>query len=349
MNFMGADAMSLYLLFSLNDARYGVEVLSVLEIAWLPELTPTEEAPPYIAGVINLRGKIVPVMDLGLRLGHPPRSLQLGDSVVLLQTDGVTMGVIVNEVSDVAAIPAAVIEPPPHYDGDTSAHDHFIAGNARVGEEIVMLLDVQRLIHAPQVDSPREYPARQSASCAFANAAHYFCPDATDEERAIFRARAHNLAQVEEDRSAAERIPLSIIQLGEEWFGVGLEVVREFAHLRRVTPIPCCPPHIAGNMNLRGDILTLLDIRGRLNIPAASAAEEVMVIESGGLPIGVPVGRVLEVIYLHAADIVPMPAALQEEKDEYCKGVARYGAGMVSILDMPKILALGGFEVEENV
>lgn len=183
--------MPLYLLFNLNGARYGVEVLSVLEIVWLPELTPAEEAPPYIAGVINLRGRIAPVMDLGLRLGHPPRCLQLGDSVMLLQTDGVTMGVIVDEVSDVIAIPAAAIEPPPHYDGNTPAHVHFIAGNARVGEEIVMLLDVQRLIHAPQMDSPREYPARPPASCISANAGLYFCPDATDEERAVLRARAH--------------------------------------------------------------------------------------------------------------------------------------------------------------
>ena len=68
--------MTPYLLFSLNGARYGVEALSVLEIAWLPELTPAEEAPPYIAGVANRRGKIEPVMSLGLRLGHPPQRYQ---------------------------------------------------------------------------------------------------------------------------------------------------------------------------------------------------------------------------------------------------------------------------------
>lgn len=344
MNPMGADAMQLYLLFSLNGVRYGVEALSVLEIAWLPELSPAEEAPPYIAGVVNLRGRIAPVMDLGLRLGHPPRRFQLGDSIVLLQTGDVTMGVIVNEVSDVITIPAAAIEPPPHYDSDTPAHAHFIAGDAKVGDAIVMLLDVPRLIHAPPADSPRRHAASLPAA-----AGAYFCPDATDEERAVFRARAHNLIQVEDEPGAAERIPLSIIQFGEEWFGVGLEVVREFAHLRRVTAIPCCPPHIAGNMNLRGDILTLVDIRGRLNIAAASIAAEVMVIESGDLHVGVPVDKVLEVIYLRPADIAPMPAASRDEKDEYCKGVTRYGAGMVSILDVPKILTQGGLEVEENV
>lgn len=330
--------MTPYLLFSLNGARYGVEAQSVLEIAWLPELTPAEEAPPYIAGVVNLRGKIEPVMNLGRRLGHSLLRYQLSDSIIMLQVDGVTMGVIVSEVSDVIGIPAAEIEPPPHYDEESPKHIHFLVGNAKVGEEIIMLLDVPRLIHAPALP----------ASGASASPEAYFCPGATDEERAAFRTRAHNLMQAVESLEAAERVPLSIIHLGEECFGVGLDVVREFSHLRRVTPIPCCPPHIAGNMNLRGDILTLVDIRTLLNIPAEDATAEVMVVESGELYIGVPVDKVHEVIYLRPADIAALPAA-HEEKNEYCKGVVRYGESMVSILDMQKILSKGGLAVEEEV
>jgi purine-binding chemotaxis protein CheW len=335
---MEAHAMTPYLLFSLNGARYGVEARSVLEIAWLPELTPVEEAPPYIAGVVNLRGRIEPVMNLSVRLGHPPQRYQLSDSMVMLQADDMIMGVIVSEAHDVVGIPAAAIEPPSHYDGDTPAYVHFLAGSAKVGDEIIMLMDVQRLLHAPAL------PASGVAESPHTD----FCPDATDEERAVFHTRAHNLMQAVADLEAAERIPLSIIQLGEEYFGVGLDVVREFSHLRRVTAIPCCPPHIVGNMNLRGDILTLADIRGLLNIPAGSVAAEVMVVESGELSIGVPVDKVLEVIYLQPADIAALPAA-HEEKSEYCKGVMHYGESMVSILDMQKILAQGGLEVEEEV
>src|SRR5665811_2304944 len=60
-----------YLIFGHRGARYGLNVRAVREIVWLPELSPIEELPPYIAGVFNLRGRIVPVMDLGLRFGHP--------------------------------------------------------------------------------------------------------------------------------------------------------------------------------------------------------------------------------------------------------------------------------------
>ncbi|MDO8369616.1 MAG: chemotaxis protein CheW [Candidatus Nitrotoga sp.] len=331
--------MTSYLLFSLNGARYGVEAKSVLAIAWLPELTPAEEAPPYIAGVVNLHGKIAPVMNLGLRFGHSPQRYQLSDCIVMLQTDDAIMGVIVSEVSDVIEIAASAIEPPLHYDAESLEQIHFLTGNAKVSEEIIMLLDVPRLIHAPALP----------VSGVSTNPQAYFCPDATDDERAVFRTRAHSLMQSLKSQETAEQVPLSIIRLGEECFGVGLDVVREFAHLRGITPIPCCPPHIAGNMNLRGDILTLLDIRGLLNLPVGGSAAEVMVVESNDLHIGVPVDHVLEVIYLRPADIVSLSAVAHEEKNEYCKGVARYGESLVSILDMQKILAQGGLEVEEEV
>lgn len=329
--------MTPYLLFSLDGVRYAVDARSVREIIWLPELTPDAEAPPHIAGVVNIRGRIEPVMDLGLRLGLPARRCRTSDCVVMLQEGGMSTGLIVSEVSDVAGIADAAIEPPPHYDGAAPEHARFHAGNAKINEEIVMLLDVPRLIHAPP-----------SPSAAQAAQPSYFCPEATGEERELFHGRACSLVQTAETAEAAELVPLSIIQLGEERFGVELEMVREFSRLRRVTAIPCCPPHIAGNMNLRGDLLTLADIRSLLNIPTESAAEEVMVIEDGELSVGIPVDRVLEVLYLRPSGITPMPAASNERKDEYCKGALPYGEGMVSILDMRKILTKGGLEVEEE-
>lgn len=328
--------MSDYLLFTLDGTRYGVDAALVQRITWLPELTPAEEAPPYIAGLLNLRGEIWPVMDPGLRLGHPPRRYRLGDQIVLLHADSVTMGLIVNEVDEVVAIPDSAIEPPTRYDGEAAERGHFIAGNGKVGDAIITLLDVSQLLHAPAPPSA-------------APRAGYFCPDASEDERALFHHRALHLMQSEEERAPAGLAPVSVIQLGGECFGVELDTVRQFAHLQRVTPIPCCPPHIVGNMNLRGDILTLADIRGLLNLSTGGEAREVVVVEAGELRIGVPVERVLEVIYLRPEEIVPLPAAAHDEHHEYGKGVARYAEGLVTLLDLRKIMGEGVLEVEESV
>ena len=327
-----------YLLFSLHGARYAVDAHRVREIFWLPELTPAEETPSWIAGVVNLRGKIEPVMNLDLRFGHKTRRYCLTDSVILLESGGTTMGIIVSEVHDVIEIPAAAIDPPPRYDAEAKPHAHFIAGEAKVGEAIVMLLDAGNLIHSPSVSAAPGHVAEQTC----------FCPEATPEEREVFRSRAHNRMQIAGSDGTERQTPLAVVGLGGEYFGMELEVVREFSHLRHVVPVPCCPPHIAGNMNLRGDILTLVDIRPSLKIPLQGAAAQVVVAQSGKLRVGVPVAEVFDVIYLRAADIAPAPAASATVDDEYCKGVAHYGEKMVSILDMHKILTEGGLEVEEE-
>ncbi len=332
--------MAAYLRFSLNGARYGIDARAVLEIVRLAELTLADEAPPHIAGMINLRGQIAPVMNLDLRLGHARRCFQLSDSVIMLHLEDATIGAIVNDVSDVVEIAEAAIEPPPHYDGDSMAQIGFLSGLAKVGEEIVMLLDVQGLIHAPSVGI--------SGIATKSLERGYFCPEASPSEREVFHNRAQRLMQVMERPDMDKLLPLSLVRLGDECFGIELDVVREFSHLHRITPVPCCPPHIAGNMNLRGDILTLVDIRGLLNLSVNGIATEVMVIESDDLCVGVSVEKVLEVIYTHPAEIVPLPAAVHQEQSKYCKGAVRYGQSMVSILDLKKLLSKGELEVEEE-
>ncbi len=324
-----------YLLFSLHGARYAVDARAVREIFWLPELTPAEEAPSHIAGVVNLRGRIEPVANLELRFGHPSIRYHLTDSVVLLRVEDISMGVIVHEVHDVVEIPSDAIEPPPRYDQETVPHAHFIIGEAKVNETIVMLLDAASLIHAPPLGAASAAPV-------------VFCPEATPEEREVFRARARSRMQAAGGEDAAGQLSLAVVGLGSECFGIELDMVREFAHLRHVTPVPCCPAHIAGNMNLRGDILTLVDIRPALKLPQQDAMAHVVVAEAGQLRVGVPVAQVFDVLYLRAADVAPPPAASGRIDDEYCKGVARYGEKAVTILDLRKILTEGKLEVEEE-
>ena len=84
------------------------------ESVWLPELTPVEEAPPYIAGIFSLRSQIIPVTDLNLRFGHPALPYRLSDQIVVLELDQLLMGLIVSEVIEVIEISHDTIQPPPN-------------------------------------------------------------------------------------------------------------------------------------------------------------------------------------------------------------------------------------------
>ena len=88
-----------------------------------------------------------------------------------------------------------------------------------------------------------------------------YCPNATPGERSIFRQRADNLRQPLESLNVTSKLmTLAVIGFGNKYFGLDLELVQAFTDITDFTPIPCCPNYIVGNMNLRGEIVTLVDM-----------------------------------------------------------------------------------------
>jgi purine-binding chemotaxis protein CheW len=179
-----------------------------------------------------------------------------------------------------------------------------------------------------------------------------FCPNATLEERTVFRKRADNLRLPPESQDLKTFITLAVIVLNGNLFGIDLEMVREFTDIRQVTPIPCVKAHIIGNMNLRGEILTLIDIRGLLNLPlmAMANASKAMVVEVEGIVAGLMVEEVCDVMFsLNPREIIPIPTATHSMNDKYLQGAAPYHEKIISILDLPKMFLNGGLIVDEVI
>ncbi|HEX8235563.1 MAG TPA: chemotaxis protein CheW [Abditibacteriaceae bacterium] len=350
-----------HLIFALHGSPYAVSALAVCEIIPLPELIPLTELPPYVAGVINLRGKVVPVIDLNLRMGQARQPYRVQDSVIVLLDGATLVGIIVNEVCRVRGIAGEEVEPPLAL--SLGRNDEpvacFVSGVAKVDDDLIMLLHLENVLRLPGVgplaepDEERINPTRTAEHC--------FCPQATPEERVVFRARAQGLRQPLANHDSSGLMPLAIVGLNGEYFGIDLAIVREFSTLRSVTPVPCCPPHVVGQMNLRGDILTLIDIRSALQMPLASTRKgnsngspgnisgQVVVVQSGAVLAGVLVDEVFDVVNLQPAEICAVPAAVRSQSVEFLKSTAPYKERMLSILDLPKILTRGALTVNDEV
>jgi purine-binding chemotaxis protein CheW len=141
------------------------------------------------------------------------------------------------------------------------------------------------------------------------------------------------------------------VGLSGEFFGVELEMVREFTDLQRIIPVPCCPDYIVGDMNLRGDILTVVDIRQALQMPVVEAAPtaKVMVVPLGNSLVGVLVDQVFDVFDLDPFALSAVPSAIKAINDTYLKGTISCYGKMLAILDLQNILATGDLTVNEAV
>ncbi|MGD1717234.1 chemotaxis protein CheW [Dapis sp. BLCC M172] len=361
-----------YLIFLHNNCFYGVEALSVREIFLLPEVTTIAEMPDPIIGVINLRGDVLPVMDLNLRLGYQQQEYFLTDSLVVIESQQSTIGIIVNQVYEVKDIPATEITTEIYSQGELSegGNDrnnklHLVTGLAKLEEKLITLLSSNNLIRYMEEVADFSINERENIGAlvkenSLEKAEHQeyskliFCPNATSQERAIFQDRAKNLRLETQSQDVSNLIPLAVIGLNEEYFAMNLSVVREFTDIHKVTPIPCTPEHIFGNINLRGEIVTLLDIRDVLNMPiqaTESNKNKALIFEVDDLVAGIRVDEVFDVMYLNPLEIKSIPTAINHSQahNEYLLGTAIYREKMMSIINFQKIITHKGLIVEQEV
>ncbi|GMW01770.1 MAG: hypothetical protein AMXMBFR84_29070 [Candidatus Hydrogenedentota bacterium] len=137
-----------YLTFMLDKETYGLEILRVQEIIGLQPITRVPKVAESIRGVINLRGKVIPVLDLSKRFGleaieDTPRTCIIVTEL-LLEDEIFTMGLLVDDVSEVVDIGADAIEPPPNL--GAGVETNLLRGMGKIGERVVMLLDVSRIL-----------------------------------------------------------------------------------------------------------------------------------------------------------------------------------------------------------
>lgn len=140
---------SQYLTFALGDEEYGVEILKIQEIRGYAPITPIPNTPAHIKGVMNLRGSIIPVVDLRRTLGMPTAEYTPFTVIIVLHVGSRVMGLIVDAVSDVLDVARADIHPTPDF--GTRIDARFIQGMARVGDKLVVLLDIDRVLAEDEV------------------------------------------------------------------------------------------------------------------------------------------------------------------------------------------------------
>src|ERR1700752_3264319 len=134
--------------FRIGNETFGVRIASVREIVRVPEITAVPSAPETVEGVINLRGKIIPVMDLRKRFGQVASAPDKKNRILVVELDNKLVGLIVNAASEVLKIPPSEIEPPGSVfaEGESS----YVTGVGKLKGRLIILLDIARLLRRPE-------------------------------------------------------------------------------------------------------------------------------------------------------------------------------------------------------
>ena len=144
-----------YLTFNLMDEHYGVNVEWILQIIAIPDITTIPKTPQFVRGVINLRGKIIPVMDLRLKFNLPEQEYDDRTSIIVIRIkpeidrDEIFIGIIVDKVLEVLDIHSNEVEKTPSFGVDFNAE--FILGMAKVKNKVVSLLNISKILTSSEI------------------------------------------------------------------------------------------------------------------------------------------------------------------------------------------------------
>ena len=139
------------LTFALGKEDYGIEIIYVTEIIGIQAITEVPELPDYIKGIINLRGKIIPVMDVRLRFKKTPIDYNDRTCIIVIDIKDIAIGLIVDTVSEVISIEEENIVPPPSL--KTGFQNKYVKGIGKVGNDVKLLLDCEKILGEDEIES----------------------------------------------------------------------------------------------------------------------------------------------------------------------------------------------------
>ena len=138
-----------FLTFFLAGEEYGLEILKVHEIIGILPITRVPRTPEFIRGVVNLRGKVIPIVDLRAKFGMPTTDDAQETCIIVVQVKGVQIGVVVDKVSEVANINEADVEPPPSFGADVPTD--FLLGLGKSNGRVRLLLDIDQVLSTAEI------------------------------------------------------------------------------------------------------------------------------------------------------------------------------------------------------
>lgn len=136
--------------FSIGEEEFGVDILKVQEIIRTMEITKVPRAPEFVEGVINLRGKVIPIIDLRRRFGLDFKEHDKDTRIIVIEINNIVVGFVVDAVSEVLRIPTNTVEPPPPVVAGVDSD--YISGVGKLQDRLLILLDLDKLLSSEDLD-----------------------------------------------------------------------------------------------------------------------------------------------------------------------------------------------------
>ncbi len=288
--------MTSYLQFRLQSQFFGLPLLVVKEILPLPELTCVPDAPGDILGVMNWRGKTLPVIHLAKRLGISQPKCDLSDNLIVVNHDNLIIGIVVNQVQDTIEVEEEQIDQ--LFQQFQPPISLFLQGVAHSNGRLIPLIDPAQLVRSPEaVTRLAEADIDTIEGSNLEDFYTRFVGNISPKEQAIFQQRRLDLLTTNDLVTDSHKISFALVEIGQETIGIPLEQIQEFISISNPVPIPFSPEFVIGNISLRGEILPLIDVAKLLGLSSLCADQkQAIVFQWEQNKFGISISQILGIV-----------------------------------------------------
>ena len=320
--------------FSLANEEFAFPIGIVQEIVRTPDITKVPSAPSYIEGIANLRGNILPIVNLRNRLVMSEKEIDESTRVIVINVGGSMVGGIVDSVSEVVHIETKVIDPPPDVVGSVDGQNLLGVAKINDGKRLIMILASEKII-----------PDLHGTGTAAASAGAVDAGKSSSERK-------------EAKNSADEEELLVTFRLGDEEFAVDIMHVQEIIRVTEITSVPRAPEFVRGVISMRNRLLPIIDLRTKFgmrkledttakSVESDGSSDEldarrIIVVDLDGVLTGIQVDSVSEVLRMERKNIEAPPAILSAEEASRLKGVGKLDDGkrLLMLLEVRNLVTI---------
>jgi purine-binding chemotaxis protein CheW len=312
--------------FSLAGRKFGLDTECVIEIVKQVAVTDMPEAPEYFEGIINIREKIVPLINLQKMLKIGTRRHDLDTQIVIIYGENGVVGLLVDDVSDIFPVPRSSVMRPGR---SASPLSQFVSGVVDMKDDLLLLLDVNMLVDH---ENWGEIVVAEAG------------PDTDQDAEAridqeILRQRALDLKRKTTEENF-ERRRLVTFSLGDEWYGIDIGNVKEISNIVEIYYIPSAPAHVVGTINLRGVIVPVIDLGSLLGLQKSPVDTEtsIIVLEQNNMTMGILADRIGDIEEVASETVEPPLSTIDKDRVDCLEGGVELNGRLLGILRLEQIV-----------
>lgn len=307
-----------FISFNIDTQEYSLPIENIKEIIRMPEKVSVPGLPPYVMGIFSLRGEVFPLISLHAKFDRKQGVVEDDNTrIVITELRGTSVGFAVDKVNEVVRVDESLIEEPPRmFTGeDKSELSAIIKLNS--GKRLIMILDTKHLLSKDEIEALNRVAEKEGRKSAM---------------------------QDDSGNNLEEEIQVVTFKIEHEEYGILIEKVQEINRFTNVTSIPKTPKFVEGIINLRGEVIPLVDLRKRFELSDKERDEftRVIIVNLSKMKLGFIVDSVDEVLRVSESSIDQVPPMLSGNiESEFINGVINVGKNnrMILLLNIDELFS----------